>query len=320
MSRNEDKIGMLVSMGFDEGRSNVALANTNGNLDAAVNLLLFESDNNNNNGNSATSTANTSNPVPAAVQAAATVWNTTSHNNNKVVQASFNQYSLLNGRSACTCIALNMASQFLSMIENYATVEQLVTTSFLESNLRSGVDLYNNRNLKSNVEHLSVEEVLTEFSSTSFNVVLKGGVRQGILTNNNCATSSSFTEILTACRDGGTGKMNEWMGFVITKPPETICVCVPPKIQQLQQQQQFIVIDSHPRPQFQLTNCYAKFVPTMNDLIVILHEIFPFVNLQVSGGGGGGGGGEIMNVMYNSFDVYPLQRKKQEQEQQQQNC
>ena len=96
-----------------------------------------------------------------------------------------------------------------------------------------------------------------------------------------------------------------YIAVVITKTPETVLVILPTQSSGASNTNaNFILIDSHPRPQ-QLaphypTGSYALIRPTLSSLVASLKEIFPITDL-------GDGVPELMQMMYNSFDIYPFQ-------------
>ena len=176
--------------------------------------------------------------------------------------------------------------------------EKNPSTELLQTMIHQGVAAYHKLPTNNNVEHLSAEEVLQsnvieEFKSLS---LLPGGVRQGVLSGNSNHPLGlrALLEACHSCLNDNT--CNDWMAVLITKPPETILVL-------LSRTGPYILLDSHPRPG--LEGSHARIHASLDDLIQSLQEIFPLAEL-------GPDVPEMMTMMYNSFDVYPLVWKEQE--------
>lgn len=181
------------------------------------------------------------------------------------------QYSFEHGRSACTCIALTGATLYL---ENPRITRQL-----LQDMVTKGVELYKLiAQTESGVEHMSAEEVM---GRRELPLQLIGDVRQGILSHDS-NHPLGLKALLAAAKDDGAKVV------LITKTPETVLVCL----------DQFAVLDSHPRPPMTNT-AYAKMHDNLEELIDTLQCIFPPSELDPDIP-------EMMAMMYNSFDLYPL--------------
>jgi len=261
---SDEAISQLTAMGFEADQVEEALTVTNGNMDQAVNFLL---------GGGTTAAA----AVPSE---------------SSLVLCDTSQYSVENGRSACTCIALMGAALFL------ASQEKTVTKELLQNMIQQGVAAYQRLPSSGEVEHLSAEEVLQqdiveEFKSFS---LLEGGVRQGILSGQ-ADHPLGLRALLQACQ---TDNNNQWMAVLITKPPETVVALLPPSTCS-----EYILMDSHPRPG--LEGAYARIHHSLEDLVQSLEAIYPVTEL-------GPDIPEMMAMMYNSFDVYPLTWKAEKTE------
>ena len=189
----------------------------------------------------------------------------------ELIVSDVSQYSFEHGRSACTCIALTGATLYL---EN-----QRITRQLLQDMVTQGVELYKLiAQSGSGVEHMSAEEVM---GRRELPLQLIGDVRQGILSHDS-NHPLGLKALLAAATDDGAKVV------LITKTPETVLVCL----------DQFAVLDSHPRPP--MTNAaYAKMHDNLEELIDTLQRIFPPSELDPDIP-------EMMAMMYNSFDVYPL--------------
>jgi len=355
-------------MGFPESQARQALDLCQGNIDMAVDRILS--------GHAVSATSSFTGPGAAE---AALVWPSREEEGD-IVQAAngINQYSFSDGgSSACTCIALHVASSALEYLNNHhqhpvnyhhshnniqndektegqkssandkntvPEARKFFTAERLQSLLCHGVEMYRvlknghqqqqgigSSSLAVDTDHFSPEDVLALLDSTTtlaqWNVSLKlldCGIKQGLLRRRdiNDAKSShqraepaimGLKEILDDCHHlvsqqqeeslGG----NEWMCAIITKPPETICVLLPPlrkRDDSFQETQPFILVDSHPRPGLGIEGAYAKFHSSLDSLVTTLStDIFPFTDL---GNDDDNEAGDWMTAMYNSFDLYPF--------------
>jgi hypothetical protein len=81
------------------------------------------------------------------------------------------------------------------------------------------------------------------------------------------------------------------VAVVLTKPPETVCLCLPPE----GGFGRFVLFDSHPRPG--LPNAYAVECGSVGELLARVREVFPPLPPE------GGGEEALMAVMmYNMFE------------------
>ena len=246
---------------------------------------------------------------------------------NNIIQSEITQYSNPLGRSACTAIALTLAHKSLELlhIDPVASPELRIDSALLTTSINEGIQLYSNlianNNSNGGAEHSSVEDLLNACSTLLGNnniisklKMLPNSPRQGILSSNNDHHNNmmSLEALLAQCQmDAATvTEKQAYIAVVITKPPETILVILPNTASTAStNSNKFILIDSHPRPQ-QLsphhpTRSYALFHPTLSSLVSSLKELFPVTEL-------GDDVPELMQMMYNSFDVYPFQLSSEE--------
>jgi hypothetical protein len=141
---------------------------------------------------------------------------------------------------------------------------------------------------------LSAEEVLQqEQGKLLFPVQSIGAsIRQGVLSNDP-DHPLGLKSLLEGLRQE---QYSEWMVILMTKTPETVLLCFPPNSVS---PSSYWLIDSHPRPQLGVDTAYAKIHPDLTSLYLSLQAIFPCTDL-------GPDVSEMMAVMYNSFDLYPL--------------
>ncbi|CAB9503769.1 expressed unknown protein [Seminavis robusta] len=279
MSSSDQNVSMLMEMGFESSRAEEALRVCDGNMERAVEFLFSGGTS----GGAATMASSTGGGGVGS---------------SEDVVASLSQYSVDNGRSACTCIALTAARNFLQ------NPSAAIQAQFLVDAIQQGVSNYQqlcNNNSSGGVEHKSAEEVLqAAASSTNTNPFAQlkmtaGGIRQGILSNTNTRSDMGLYTLLSACRQEAPS--DAWLAVLITKTPETVLAILPPPSTQ---PQKYLVIDSHPRPGVvQGNGAYARIMSTLDDLVAHLSTILPATEL-------GPDIPEMMAMMYNSFDLYPL--------------
>jgi len=248
----------LVAMGFERAQVEHAIQSCGGNADLAVEYLL-------NGGGCGVHESGIS---------------------GSLVVGPISQYSVENGRSACTCISLAGATLFLNDPSS-------VTPAFLQQMVLNGVSAYQQLSPSTNnVEHVSAEEVIAQNLPAFPLQLLPDGIRQGVLSSNR-QHPLGLGAMLQGCHE--RSPENQWTAVLITKVPETIVICLPPS----SSSGQFWLIDSHPRPQLPAESAYAKSHSTIEDLVQTLQVIFPVTDL-------GPDIPEMMTMMYNSFDLYLL--------------
>ena len=313
---NDNDIAMLMSMGFDLTQSQHALSENGGNLERSIDYLLSGG------GGSVGGTISTDNNVGNAGNDSRDNSGTTT-----IVQSFVSQYSDPLGRSACTCIALTMAQNFLkshtndmnkeSAAEQRAhNVQEIIDSAFLDKSIYEGIQNYamlgggcTNTN---SGDHSSVDELLSKDSAATSPLflsmqVLENSPRQGILDSHSSSVDlhnnpMGLSALLGQCQGGVSSShalSTPYIAAVITKPPETVLVLLPLSSANLP----YVLLDSHPRPN-QLSphyphGAYGLFHPSMTSLVSSLKQIFPVTEL-------GNDVPEMMAMMYNSFDVYPF--------------
>lgn len=328
-----DEVATLMSMGFDREQSIQALDMAGGNLENAIDSLLMSSYGGGGfgggGGGGRTSATSGVNNNSTTVAMRAVHCNVSQYNND----------TGLNGRSACTAIALIMGCKLLTMMNDVRTttttttttsLEDYINSDFLRVSIEEGIRLHHHSLVpESGVEHASVEELLRANSISSRNnnntcddsSDLLSSVRQfvhsprqGILSNASFGDNPMGLEtILSQCQFDAINQQS-YIAVVITKPPETVLVLLPPPSSSSlsssststlsSSSHPYILLDSHPRPQ-QLSphypsGSYALYHSTLRELVASLQQIFPVVEL-------GSDVPEMMAMMYNSFDAYPFQ-------------
>ena len=150
---------------------------------------------------------------------------------------------------------------------------------FLETMIKKGAEKYQS----GRVDHLSAEEVLQQ---GTFDLQLKGEIRQGLLSHDT-HHGMGLLATLSSCKSKPSC-------ILITKTPETVLIII--------ENDRYILIDSHPRPQLGADQAYAQFYSSLKDLVGGLQLIFPVTDL-------GSDVPELMSQMYNTFDCYELEKK-----------
>lgn len=317
--RSED-IAQLTAMGFPETDARNALLETGGNLEMAVNGLL---------------SGNTFGGGSAAGGPSTSSQRATSSNNdaNSLVRGSTSQYTYgSDGRSACTCIALTAADLVLNAA---TTTSPVLTTAFLDRAIQDGVARYTilrsalASSGSSSVEHLSADEVLQKDDANNntriFDIQLNHtGVRQGALSRDaehplgmkyvlrGLVDDIRIERNQRKSTDGTNDDRSPMICLLLTKSPETVLLCLPNVDEQEQDStnesptNKYWLVDSHPRPQlFQGAEAsYAKSHDTFDTLLESLRNLFPFMDL-------GPDVPPMMADMYNMFDLYALERRKE---------
>jgi hypothetical protein len=301
-SYSDSDITMLMSMGFDRNQSIRAL-NVCGNVERAIDSLLSGRD----------------------CGGSGIVGSGNANEGTNCVHSNISQYSDASlGRSACTAIALTMACNLLKETTAAATTihnpEGLISSMFLESSIWEGISLHSvlrGSRKSDGVEHSSVDELLHACESYSMNVddgddlnnnynasknILStlqqiGEPHQGIISNSSDHLLG-LEAILNLCQD-----RQSYIAVVITKPPETVLVLLPPRVSS---SSSYILLDSHPRSQLS-PHCpagsYALIHPTLTGLVASLKQIFPVTDL-------GDDVPEMMSMMYNSFECIKFKRRE----------
>ena len=265
----------LMNMGFDAASVSEALRQCNNSLTDALDLLLSSKE----------SSADSYRPPE----------NTLSYNKCKTVHCPTSQYTVVNGNSACTCIALTAASKLLTEIcrPHADSIVDDMSSEILSSLVVQGADMYEIITTENDngSDHFSPEEVLEKCPFIISEHVKLIGLKSCVL-----SSTTFLTFLRESCLKEPLVRNDQYLAIVLVKPPETLLVLLPP---QNEIDSPFILVDSHPRPP-QCEGSYAKFFDDLDDLSVALTGIFPVVSL-------GQDVDEMMNIMYNSVDGYLFQ-------------
>lgn len=330
-SNTEDEdnmVELIASMGFDDlSLIRTAVKVSEGNIESAINYLLSPQLLASNLPHSAT-------PLPFP-----NISNTV-----ETVQGTKNQFSTKNGRSACTCIALQAAEAFLTLAasntETDGLLERIITPDFIDNVITNGAVAYETymatieqRDLSSTIsttpEHTSVEEVMDVCSHLFPNLIrlYTKRTRQGVLSYDPLDTLNLQSQLLDIFHCSSrvyhkiTNENEKWMCIVLTKTPETVLLILPPPPQVVggaNFHHKFLLFDSHPRGtlyQQQQQRCDSGAqvitdVPISQGYCRIHDSVESLCQLSLSKlfpvTNLGDDVSEMMSIMYNSFDLYPF--------------
>lgn len=209
------------------------------------------------------------------------------------------QYTFANGSSACTPIACFAVASIIDRLDMNLDCND---SSFLTDAIVSGVASYTSlSNGDGTAPHLSVEEFYSASTEMRSKVVKLGESVQGLLTNRN-----AFLDLINNAREMGSESVfgtSKNIGIVITKPPETVCITVPP-IESTHCSNTYTFFDSHSRPEYGLNGSYIVTSNDMNAIIERLNTIFPANasdGLDVLDG-------SYMQMLYSTFEGTVFQR------------
>jgi len=276
-------LDQLQAMGFSEEQIQNALEITDGNVELALDLLLT----------GGTDDANYSDFQTQSLDQRICLKN--------VIQSEHSQYTFENGKSACTPIACQAAIEILNILKQatpFVPTPQIITDI-----LFSGVQAYQEHLLTRGVEHSAVDEVLKNvpsFEKLRCPGGEMGGCLQGLTSN-----PSSFADVFQQAYSFQDIPPDSSIAVVITKPPETLLVVLPPRATE---NGTYHLFDSHSRPQFGIDGAYVYSSEDLSSLENLLQNIFPYHR--------SGRADDMMLMMYNSFDATVLFLGDQESQQQ----
>ncbi len=209
-----------------------------------------------------------------------------------VLFSSLSQYSLGDkGKSACTAIALCAAATLLPLLD--ANI-QPPTPELLTHCVMQGMQAMHTLG----TAHTSCLEVWQAnpqlaASLTAFNI---GAENMGSLTDD-----TGLEELCAqAWREGGVDG-GRHLAIVLTKPPESVCLLLPPPGSG--EQGRYRLLDSHPRPSRE--NAHMATLATLPELLALVRQVFPA--FRVAQGDEPWDEGELF--MYNAFEGSFFQAK-----------
>jgi hypothetical protein len=145
--------------------------------------------------------------------------------------------------------------------------------------------------------HWNCEEFLQACPQLKSTLVELCPSTQGVLTD-----SRAFQAVADHARQSATanGYANRYVGVIITKPPETVCVFIPPLSRNTGSQHRlYYLYDPHSRPSLGLKS-YLVETTDGGNLVERLLDLFPA--LPADDNDMGDSQGNLMNLMYNTFE------------------
>jgi hypothetical protein len=201
------------------------------------------------------------------------------------------QYSFPNGRSACTAIATITLADILRRLDEGESPSIIHNETKLSEYLIQGANEYESvRSYStSQVEHLSVDEffALTESLWTKLRAVSS---TQANLKERN-ALSKLFDSAVVS------GDSTKHIGIILTKPPETMFVILPPS---RQPNGIYYLFDSHSRPSLGIDGAYLFSSSNLQDIVERCNLLFPVVDFD-------DGESLMQEDMYNSIEANSFQ-------------
>lgn len=198
--------------------------------------------------------------------------------------ATISQFSFPNGRSACTCIALQALSTLLPLVATSVDPNPLssINVDTLSDIIIKGIELYGTIESRYS-EHTSVEEVYNACALDS--IIPIDNTIQSPLSQEVFQTLINYA--ITARNKIGV----KCVGVVITKPPESICMFLSIKDDG---STEYMILDSHHRPQLGIEGGYFYVTTDAKDVIEKLRSLFPPLELDA--------GASVFEQMYNMLE------------------
>ena len=286
----------LVSIfNISERDAEIALNECDGNLERSIDYLLAKQ--------SALpppisslSSSTTAPPPPSSSSSTAASSSTASStaSSSEVTNLEISQYSFDNGTSSCTSICLIVIEKLLQQL---LLGNNIHNNNILCDSLIEGISLHNDINTNNNnsLSHLSVDEVyiLSKTLQKSLIYCVNNEPYQGLLNDSN-SFQLLFNKLFNNIRDHYS--INKHIACVITKPPETICIIIPPLCNNTMQL--YHLFDSHSRPQEGHQGAYL-ISDSMTKIIEHVKKIWPaFIDNESDS--------YIMD-MYNTFELHAFQ-------------
>jgi hypothetical protein len=225
------------------------------------------------------------------------------------LQLEISQYTFSEaGASACTAIALFAVKHLVQTLDRGQPVD-IASDGFriaLSEAIFAGVSHFGTLTVARD-RHASVEEISGAVTNELTNVTDAMPI-QGMLSDRAC-----FANMFESVRSKVTNR-GKFTGIVLTKPPETVCVVVPP-LDCPAGTGTYMFFDSHSRPELGFDGCYLVSSTSEADIIHRLNTIFPaFAGFGGSEGFGDEDGGEggaeqwcLAEAMYNMVDATGFQ-------------
>jgi hypothetical protein len=223
----------------------------------------------------------------------------------KITVCSVSQYTFSEfGSSACTPISCYMVSKLLPLLDACVPFsgEEVMTDAVLNG-VQTLSDIYGGsaNPAEDARRHWSCEEFMASVENLRSSLNQVSSSIQGVLTDN-----GAFRDVGQRAREfaNGNGFSERYVGIIITKPPETVCVFIPPgkntDIGRGHSPLKYYLYDPHSRPQLGLSGSYLVESEDGAAIVNRLKELFPA--LPADQYDDIGAEANLMNMMYNSFE------------------
>lgn len=212
----------------------------------------------------------------------------------QLVRLNISQYTFQDmGSSACTVIASSMLQYLLVELHRQSDVafQQSLHPDRLANVISEGVAKFHTiSGGRADIQHLAVDELGPAF----FTDVKQSGLGffQGLLTD-----ATAFESLVHEAQS--MAEPDKYIGIVITKPPESVMIIIPPANRE---GGHYIFFDSHSRPQDGLQGSYLIRSTSKDRIIRQLKHVFPAFDPSLLEG-------DAMGMMYNMFEGTIFQMK-----------
>jgi len=250
----ENSVATLLGMGFcNEKAIRNSLSQTNGNMEMTVEALLLNTGD----------------------QGSQNVFSERLPNERNIVQLPISQYTY-GGNSSCTAISCEAVVKILSIVDSSHSNNTIITPEMLSDIIILGIEKYNlAKQLLVGVQsdHLSTDEYLACSSDTFTKLIVLNEVPiQGLLSDIN-----PYEKLFNTVRS--LSNPNKHTGLVLTKPPESISLVLPPLQSETsndnnQTNKTYYLFDSHSRPHLGHDGAYLVTTTNLQAIIDALNLIF----------------------------------------------
>lgn len=321
-------VSTLKAMGFEESTVTTALRMANNDAETALELLLSGAVNHGEQKEPEVTTAVTTTERTAATTATTTVSvvpPSSSMQSFNLTSLAFSQYSFPNGTSACTAIALTTMADLLTKLDTSNSKEvsardfalSLHNEAKLSEYVINGIAEYDKFTSFSSVtsEHLTADEFFAATES------LWSCVKKVSLSNSTDKHKTSFSEplqrnltdsdairsIFKVLRSSATVDKSKYIGIVLTKPPETIMVILPPPDTPpsiTNSDAVYFLFDSHSRPSQGIEGAYFYTTTNEREFIERIKMCFPVVDMRIDDCSTDG---SLLAELYNTIEANAYQ-------------
>ena len=317
----------LRAMGFEESQVARALKMTNDDAETALELLLSgassgeQKEPESTTRTAATETALATTDIAKSTSAAPP---SSSVQSCKLTSLAISQYSFPNGTSACTAIALTTMADLLTKLDTSAIsgavsardyASSLHNEAKLSEYVINGIAEYDKFASFSSVisEHLTADEFFAATESL-WSSVKKVSVSDSAGSNSfseplqrNLSDSDAIASIFRALRSSTSVDTSKYIGIVLTKPPETIMVILPPPDTPpsiTNSDAVYFLFDSHSRPSMGIEGAYFYTTTNEREFIERLKMCFPVVDMRLEDCSADG---SLLAELYNTIEANAYQ-------------